>query len=131
MDSGFLKKYALEEGERRGLARSELEALDDLGAFGWLRGRDRCPMIEFRKRTGNMLALGYAWLHRVEFDPSEGITLWFASQKVVIRGQSLDAEIRPGVSLLEGLTRQRVSWVREAEKGDAPRPGCAVETILW
>lgn len=133
MDSSFLKKYALQETERRGLGGLELDSgLDDLGPFGWLRSpRERCPMIEFRKQTGNILALGYAWLNRIEFDPSEGITLWFASQKVILRGQNLNAETRPGVRLLEGLTRHRVPWV--CELGRAPVPpsanSCFVEMI--
>jgi len=135
MDSSFLKKYVLQETERRGLGGLDLDqGFDDLGPFGWLRSpRERCPMIEFRKKSGNILALGYAWLHRIDFDPSDGITLWFGSQRVLIRGQNLNAEIRPGVRLFEGLTRYRVPWIHEglgiAE--DAIHGACAVQVIDW
>lgn len=70
-------------------------------------------MLELRKRGGNIIAVGYGWLERVEFDPSVGITLLVPGQKILIRGQNLNAEIRPNVRLFEGITRHRVAWVRE------------------
>jgi hypothetical protein len=72
-------------------------------------------MLELRKKTGNILAVGYAWLERVEFDPSEGIFLDIGDQRILIRGQNLNAEVRPGVRLFEGITRHRVPWIRELE----------------
>ncbi|MBK9118171.1 MAG: hypothetical protein IPM18_01005 [Phycisphaerales bacterium] len=94
------------------------EGSDDCRAFGWLRGvRDRATMLELRRKDGSITAIGYAWLERVEFDPSEGITLTVADQKIRIRGRNLNSEVRPSVRLFEGLTRHRVPWLREADRG--------------
>ncbi len=40
--------------------------------------KERAYTLEIRRENGNITALGYAWLERCEFDPSEGITLRFA-----------------------------------------------------
>lgn len=97
------------------------ELADDYGAFSILRGvRDRSLMLEFRLKNGNVVALGYGWLERIEFDPSEGITLTFTGQKVVkIIGRNLNAEVRPQVRLLDGLIRHRVPWIAEADEPTA------------
>lgn len=94
------------------------EAPENLGAFGWLRGRDRdrAVMLELRRKDGSMVALGYAWLVRVEFNPSGGITLRFADQQVKIIGRNLNAEVRPNVRLVDGLVRHRVPWIQEANE---------------
>jgi hypothetical protein len=45
-------------------------AEDDFGMFGYLRGiNSRCTMLELRLKTGNSVALNYAWLERAEYDP--------------------------------------------------------------
>jgi hypothetical protein len=134
MDSNILRKYTRQDGDA-GTGGVDLDAIDDHGVFGWLRGaRERCLMLELRRKSGNVLVLGYAWLHRIDFDPSEGITLWFAGQKVVLRGQNLNAEVRPTVRLLDGLTRHRVPWIREASQAEvmaAETDACIVETMQW
>jgi hypothetical protein len=135
MDKSILQKYTRKDEDPSASNVHDLDFADDLGAFGWQRGlRDRCLMLELRKKGGNVLVLGYAWLHRIDFDPSEGLTLWFAGQKVVIRGRNLNAEVRPTVRLLDGLTRHRVPWIREASQADimeVPDGQCLVESILW
>lgn len=104
---------------------TEPDGLDDYGAFGWLRGtKERSVMLELRKRTGNIIAIGYGWLERVEFDPSVGITLLVPGQRIIISGRNLNAEIRPHVRLFEGITRHRVPWVAET----AYPPNIASET---
>lgn len=96
----------------------ETEGSDDCRTFGWLRGvRDRATMLELRRKDGSITAIGYAWLERIEFDPSEGITLTISGQKIRIRGRNLNKEVRPSVRLFEGLTRHRVPWLREADRG--------------
>ncbi|MBX7106851.1 MAG: hypothetical protein K1X57_22435 [Gemmataceae bacterium] len=100
--------------------KAEDPAIDDgpldLGCFGWLRGvRDRAIMLEFRHKDGRVTSFGYAWLKKVTFDPSEGITLDFSGETVKITGLNLDAELRPRVRLVSGLVRQRVTWVQEAD----------------
>ncbi|MFV0442771.1 MAG: hypothetical protein ACK5Q5_04280 [Planctomycetaceae bacterium] len=87
----------------------------DCGAFGFLRGlRDRALMLELRKKDGTVRAIGYAWLQMVEFDPSSGIVLSFPGSRIQLIGRNLNAEVRPGVRLFEGITRNRVPFVQEA-----------------
>ena len=136
MDRSVLQKYtARQDAEAAGSNVVDLDITDDCGGFGWLRGvRERSVMVELRKASGNVLALGYSWLERVEYDPSEGITLLFAGQKVRIKGRNLNSEVRPLVRLFEGLTRHRVPWIREAGRADAMEASegaCVVESIEW
>lgn len=111
------------------------EACDDHAVFGWLRGtRDRSVMLELRKKNGNILAVGYAWLDRAEFDPSEGITLCLGGQKIIIRGRNLNAEVRPEVRLFQGICRHRVPWIQEADQVafmKSQGEGTLVEEIKW
>lgn len=136
-DDTLLHRYADNlSDDRSGLdARLQSEPWDDLGAFGWLRGvRERALMLELRRKTGTVLAVGYGWLEKAEFDPSEGITLYIVGQKVSIQGRNLNSEVRPLVRLFEGITRQRVPWIREASQVEAlaaPEGACLVESIKW
>lgn len=101
---------------------------EDLGSFGWLRGmRERATMLELRKKNGNITAIGYAWIERIEFDPSHGITLHALGKAIKIEGQNLNAEIRPGVRLFEGLTRHRVPWIEEKDSRNSK--GSLIEAI--
>jgi hypothetical protein len=114
----ILQKYTGKSGEKfsESGATDEPEIADDLGAFGWLRGRDRAIMLELRKKNGNILAIGYSWLERVEFDPSEGITLHVVGQTIRIKGRNLNGEARPNVRLFQGITRHKVPWIQEADE---------------
>lgn len=95
---------------------------DDVGAFGWLRvPRERAVMLELRRRSGNITGLGYSWLERAEFDPSQGITLYFLGKTVKIIGSNLNAEVRPNVRLFAGILRHRVTWIQEADQVTAMR----------
>lgn len=101
--------------ESRAAARDPETAIDDYVAFGWLRGvRERAISLELRKSNGNIVAIGYAWLQKVEFNPSKGIELWFAGEKFTIQGQNLNAEVRQDVRLFDGLIRHKVPWVQES-----------------
>jgi hypothetical protein len=114
---------------------SDLNGTDDLGCFGWLRGiRDRAVMLELRKKDGNILAVGYGWLERAEFDPSEGITLHGAGGKVRIKGRNLNVEVRQSIRLFEGITRHRVPWIQEASEPDsveADPKSTVIDGIEW
>ena len=94
--------------------------VDDLGSFGWLRGiRDRAIMLEFRQKDGNSVAFDYSWLRKVEFNPSEGITLHFGGDTVVkITGRNLNRPTRPNTHLLRGILGHRVPWIQEASEPD-------------
>lgn len=110
MTDSLLNKYTRPQTEPDD---PQLET-EDLGSFGWLRGmRERATMLELRKKDGNITAIGYAWIEKIEFDPSEGITIHALGLQVKIQGRNLNAEVRPGVGLFQGLTRQRVPWVEE------------------
>lgn len=136
MMQDVLAKYTRQMGSDEDGADSPLrEAADDFVAFGWMRGlRVRANMIELRKRTGHFLAVGYAWIEKVEFEPSSGVTLHLPGQRIQIKGSNLNAEVRAGVRLFEGITRGRVSWVRETERSsliDHDNQMVLVEEILW
>jgi hypothetical protein len=98
----------------------EGEAAEDMGAFAILRGvRDFARFLELRKRDGSVVAIGYSWLERIEYQGGHRMTLRFTNQVVNIMGRNLNAEIRPNVRLLDGLVRHRVPWVREFSERDA------------
>jgi hypothetical protein len=83
MNDSVLSRYTRVRPEDAVAADNDTEGADDFGAFGWLRGvRDRALMLELRHRDGKVSAFGYAWLERAEFDPSDGITLYFAGRVV-------------------------------------------------
>jgi hypothetical protein len=135
-DSQLLARHLARVGEEQRFDDGvETQTCDDLGAFGWLRGiRDRAIMLELRKKDGNILAVGYAWLERVEFDPSSGITLHAGDTEVHIAGRNLNGSGASRFRLFEGLVRHRVPWVKEATQTDflgTESEACLVESILW
>jgi hypothetical protein len=136
-DRSILDRYGPRAGESPTAVGggTDVEPTDDLGSFGFLRGiRDRAVMIELRKKDGNILAVGYGWLERAEFNPSEGITLSIVGQKVRIKGRNLNAEVRQSVRLFEAITRHRISWVQEANEPDgmeADDKATVIDSIEW
>ena len=137
MTDSLLNKY-IQRGPSDATENSQLadlEPLEDLGSFGWLRGvRDRAVMLELRKKDGNILAVGYAWLDKAEFDPSTGITLHIDSQTIKLRGRHLNTETRPHVRLFQGITRHRVPWIQEADEPaamEASNNSVLVEEMEW
>lgn len=126
MTANILDRYAPRAAEVAKKQPDEPGALDDLGAFGILRGvQDRSLMLELRLANGNSLAFNYSYLVQASFDPSHGIMLQFGGKKVTISGSNLNTEIRPNVRLYEAMLRHRVPWVREADRHDlrAAPPG--------
>src|SRR5262245_43512440 len=132
-DKTILERYGARGPAGEGSA--DAEAVDDFGAFGWLRGiRDSARMLELRKKDGNILAIGYGWLEKVEFNPSEGITLSIVGRTIRIKGRHLNGEVRRAVRLFEGITRHRVPWLREADEPDSMEAGddaTVIERIEW
>lgn len=104
-------------GDQPSLLDTEaIDTIEDHGAFGWTRGvRERCLMLEIRLKTGAIIALGYSWIESLSFDPTDGIAIATPSQRIRLIGRNLNAELRPGIRLFEGLTRHRVPWVQEAD----------------
>jgi hypothetical protein len=110
------------------------DATDDLGCFGWLRGvRDRALMLELRRKDGSIAAFPYAYIERIDFDPSQGITLQIMGKHVRIKGRNLNGESRPEVRLFNGITRHRVPWIQEhASRMDSgPEGSPTVGSIEW
>ncbi|MCC6358744.1 MAG: hypothetical protein IT450_08380 [Phycisphaerales bacterium] len=136
-DSAVLQRYVTGRDSRVAASPEQVEVdpCDDLGAFGWLRGiRDRAVMLELRRKDGSILAIGYGWVERVAFDPSDGITLSAGGQKIRIKGRNLNAEIRPSVRLFEGIARNRVPWIREADRNTGLTAGdndTVIDAIEW
>ena len=90
---------------------------EDLGAFGWLRGlRERAVMLELRHKSGNVTAIAYVMIEKLEFNPSDGITIHALGQRFRLQGRNLNTEARPQVRLFQGLTRHRVPWIQEADE---------------
>jgi hypothetical protein len=110
-------------------------SVDDFHAFGWLRGiGERATMLELRKKSGDVMAIGYSWIERVEFNPTDGIKLHVHGEKIRIMGRNLNAEVRPEVRLFQGIARHRVAWVQEADRPvDLKNGGTVtiVEGIVW
>ena len=110
-------------------------SVDDFQSFGWLRGiRDRATMLELRKKSGDVMAIGYSWIERVEFNPTDGITLHVHGEKICIKGRNLNAETRPEVRLFQGITRHRVAWVQEADRPASVKGSeraTIIEEIVW
>lgn len=108
--------------------------IEDLGAFGCLRGmHERSVMVELRRKTGESMAIAYSYVDRIHYAPSEGITLHCGSRSIRIRGRSLNREIRPNVTLFQGLARARVPWIAEADEASALKAanGIVIEAIEW
>ena len=113
----------------------ELDTPEDCGAFGYLRGiRDTAKMLQLRKKTGEILAVGYGYLERVEFSPNHGITLHLPGKQIRILGRNLNAEVRPTIRLFEAITRHRVTWIEESpDSADLFGRGTdvVIESIEW
>lgn len=135
MTDRLLDKYTKRPAADALKPEPEADEAEDCGCFGWLRGvRDRSIMLELRKKDGHILAVGYSWLERVEFDPSEGITLHLPGRKVKITGSGLNADARPTVRLFDGIIRHRVPWIREADRTESLKSesdAVVVESIAW
>lgn len=134
MTDRVLDSYARRLGPNSPLAEPEtLEA--DMGCFGWLRGvRDRALMLELRKKDGHILAVGYAWIERVEFEPDTGITIYLPGRKILIKGSGLNTEARPTIRLFDGIIRHRVPWIREegrAQLLQANLSSTMVDGVEW
>jgi hypothetical protein len=122
MSGNILERYAPRVSESPRKKEEEAGVLDDLGAFGLLRGvQDRSLMLELRMANGNSVAFSYSYLVQATFDPSVGMILQFGGKRVTIAGSNLNAEIRPGIRLYEAILRHRVPWVREADRATSLR----------
>jgi hypothetical protein len=113
MSDSVLDKYGIRSAASD-TALGDTEQLEDCGSFGYLRGlHDRALFLELRFKSGDVSAFSYGTLVRIDFNRSDGIVLQFAGASVRITGQHLDAEPRPGLRLLSGILRHRITWIQE------------------
>jgi hypothetical protein len=133
MDNKALQKYSNVSALSRAASPEVDDEVDDLGCFGWLRGvKERSVMLELRKRAGERLAVGYSWIERIAFDPSDGIVILGAGTRITIQGTGLLAQ--SGASLFVGLTQHRVPWISEHHSHavlDVPSGQCVVTRLTW
>lgn len=116
------------------LTEHEPDAAEDYACFGWLRGvRERALMLELRKLDGRVMAVGYAWLERVEYEPEAGITLFLPGLTVKVKGSGPNTTLPSGVRLLDGLLRHRVPWLAESGRAEAlhGRQTVTIERVEW
>lgn len=97
-----------------------LQAVDPRTVFSLRNEAGHTLMLDVRLRSGANLALPYAYLINVEFDPSTGLKAVFSSHMLMIKGRNL----RP---IYEGLLYHRVEWLQE---GDA-RHDTLPENATW
>jgi hypothetical protein len=136
MTDSILSKYINRTGEpgAEPNGAGESDGTEDLGLFGWMRGKDRAIMLELRKKTGQIIAVGYGWIDRAEFDPSGLIILHLGQAEIRIRGRNLNTEARPQVRLFQGITRHRVPWIQEADQSAAvgsEKKDVVIQSIEW
>ena len=67
-------------------------------------------MLEFRLRTGNVVAFVYHGLVKASYEPSKGIVLGFLS------GPTIQLAGRNLLPLFEGIIQHQVRWVPEIDK---------------
>jgi hypothetical protein len=108
---------------------------ENFGSFGWMRGvRDRSVCLELRKKSGAILAVPYAYISRIEYQPSGQILIACGTDSITIKGRNLNGEVREHVRLFQGMTRHRVTWIEETDRPAAMRAektGVIVESIEW
>jgi hypothetical protein len=114
---------------------SDAEGTENLGNFGLLRGtRDRAQMLELRRKGGDIRAIGYGWIHKVDFDPSGLLTLYAGDETIRVKGRNLNNVARQQTSLLGGIMRHRVPWIVESDQSGillADKNAVVVESIEW
>jgi len=135
-DNGTSQKYTTRFGDSSESGGApDAEGTEDLGVFGFLRGRtDRAEMLELKKRTGDIRAIAYGWIQKVDFDPSAGITLHAGADTITIKGRNLNVVARQQISLLGGIIRHRAAWIAESDQSavlQADKNSIVVEAIEW
>ena len=134
MTGRILDRYASRDNGN-GVVDENEGIIEDFGLFGFLRGsRERAAMLQLTKKGGNILAVSYGYIDKAEFDPSEGITLHHAGQKIRIKGRNLNVDVPNKVRLFDAICRHRVPWLREADEPAlllAAEADAVIESIEW
>lgn len=116
MDNGSIldEFYDREPGSRTDERQESAECFDVAEAY--------VAMLDLHLANGDRVALPYSLLMKIEFDPSEGITLRFSTDDVTIKGRRLEP-------LYKALMQQRVSGIGEASNGH-PAANEAVHAVI-
>lgn len=116
-------------------AAMEADTQEVSNSFGWQTdGAGKPEMLELRLKSGNIGAVAYGWIEFAEFSPSVGITLHARGSQIRITGRNLNAAVREGVRLFEGIVRRRIPWLREADRESiiaSPDGATVIESIKW
>jgi hypothetical protein len=138
-DNRVLNKY-LSRGDSSGVEAMgnilDMDGADeDCGAFGVIRGgqRDRAVMLELRRKSGEILVVGYGWIEKIEYVPSV-ITLYLPGQSIIVRGRNLNSCSLHRTSLLQSLSRHRVYWIQQSDRSGTmglENNAVVVEGIEW
>jgi hypothetical protein len=136
-DRAILEKYVGRNGQN-GIDSSlaaDADLADDMGSFGLLRGvRDKAIMLELRRKTGVIRAVGYGYIERVDYDASDGIAIQVLGQTIRLKGRNLNTAVRPAVTLFGSICRHRVAWIQEADQATilkSERTAVVLESIEW
>ncbi|MGD9689522.1 MAG: hypothetical protein AB7K52_07055 [Phycisphaerales bacterium] len=113
---------------------TDWEAVDE-HCFGWLRGiNTKAVCLELRLKDGSIVAIPYAYIERLEFDPSTGITLIASGRTIRITGRNLNSDCGRGMRLFEGIARARVPWIKEDSRcmsGQDNAHAIVIDGIEW
>lgn len=104
-------RFSAQELLVRGRAAEPDAAEFEQGCYSMLTAnRNGAVMVDFRKRTGDSIALPYSYLTEASFNASAGILLRFVGHDVRIAGRNLRA-------LFDSLMWHKVTWIRETQEG--------------
>jgi hypothetical protein len=112
---------------------SDQESVEDRGSYGVMRVmRDRATMIELRKKDGDIMAIPYAMIEKMRFNPNDGITIHALGNEIRIKGRHLNITDGTKLGLFNGLCRQRIAWVQENPRAlGADHNTTLIESITW
>ena len=134
MVDAILNRYTGRVGGDPPDADGNTDNIEDLGGWGLLRGhRDRALSLELYKRDDAVLAIPYALIEALAYEPADGITIRAAGREIRIFGRNLIGLDSKLPSLFSALARQRVPWLRERSIRGGPSTNSAtvIELIRW
>ncbi len=102
---------------------ADQDQIEDQGAYGLLRApRERAIMLELRKKDGTIFAFPYSLIENIQFKSADVITIHASGREIRITGKNLNQSNQSRISLLNGLTRNRIVWVQEYSRTVASEP---------
>jgi hypothetical protein len=91
--------------------KSQVEQQDDFKFFGIEpQNTGRALLFELRFRSGRRLGFPYSYLTKLDFEPSEGITIYASDVVILVKGRNLEV-------IFSYLLQNRLTYIREDETG--------------